>query len=455
MGKEFPLESVSVPKIKTEYRCIQTRIPVPESIKIIEGMRNLEPRSMSGQPPVIWEKGEGFCIHDPYGNKWIDFSSGVLVAASGYGHPDIVKSIINMANNGLYHAYAFPTNVRAKLVEKIVSIAPEPLNKVFLLTTGAEAVECCIKLARTYGLRNFGKDKNILLTYENAFHGRTMGAQMAGGNSSLKEWMGEMDPRFQQVPFPDGFRNKDISFKGFEIELEKRNIDPKNVCALMAETYQGGNASMWTPEYGKAMRKWCDENNILLILDEVQASFGRTGRWFAFEHLGIMPDLVATGKGISGGMPLSAVLGRSDVMDQFGPGEMTSTHSANPICSTAALANINVIENENLLENVNMLAPVLYEGAKDIQKSSNDFIGHIESVGLVAGLQFVEPGTIDPKPELAWNVVKSSVESGVMLFAPVGIMGSTVKINPPLNITKEALLEGLSVVKEVVAKLSF
>ena len=384
-------------------------------------------------------------------NGWI-FSSGVLVAASGHGHPEIVKAIVDMANKGLYHAYAFPTEIRGKLVNKIVSLAHESLNKVFLLTTGSEAVECCIKLARTYGLRNFDKKKNILITFENAFHGRTMGAQMAGGNSTLKEWIGDMDPRFQQVPFPDGFRNKDISFKGFEKSLEKKNIDPKNVCAVMAETYQGGNVSMWSPQYAKAMRKWCDENNILLILDEVQASFGRTGKWFAFEHLGIVPDLVATGKGISGGMPLSAVLGRGDVMDQYGPGEMTSTHSANPICAAAALANINVLENEGLIDNVNKLAPVLYDNVKDIQNSSNGYIGHIESVGLVAGLQFVKPGTTDPEPEIAWNVVKSTVESGVMLFAPVGIKGSTVKINPPLNITKDALLEGLEVVKEAVIK---
>ena len=408
---------------------------------------------MGGQPPVVWHHGEGACVCDPYGNKWLDFSSGVLVTASGHGRPEIVQAIAAMAGQGLYHAYGFPTEIRAQLIDALSAFIPPPLKRVFLLTTGSEATECCIKLARTQGLDIGGTQKSILVGFDNSFHGRTMGAQMAGGIPALKTWMGDADPRFVQVPFPDGFRQTDVGFDVFERSLADQGVNPDDVCGVMSETFQGCNATLMPAAYAQALRAWCDEHQALLIFDEVQAAFGRAGRAFGFQHLGVTPDLAACGKGISGGMPLSAVIGTEALMNQYGPGEMTSTHSANPICCAAALANLEVIRKDGLIENARRLEPVLREGIAAIAQASKGRVGAVSAVGLVAAIQFTVNGTPEPDPGIAWEVVKKAYERGLLLFAPVGVGGCAIKICPPLVIEEEALREGLAVLEAIVAEL--
>lgn len=450
--KEFPLAPREVERVETRRRRIVTPIPAPESIPVLEQMRAAEPRSMGGQPPVIWHSGEGCLIRDPYGNQWIDFSSGVLVTASGHGHPRIVSAIQEMAGRGLYHAYCFPTDIRAQLAAKIADLLPDPLSKVFLLTTGSEAIECAIKLARTRGAAVGGPGKRVLVTFENAFHGRTMGAQLAGGSPGLKSWLGGDHPDFVQVPYPDGFRCPDNSFSVFEATLAKKGVAPESVCGVMSETYQGCNARLMPAEYAQALRRWCDERRAVLILDEVQAGFGRTGTLFGFEHYGIVPDLAVFGKGISGGMPLSAVAGTDELMSIYGPGEMTSTHSANPICAAAALANIEVILDEDLVNNARSLEPVLLESGRRMMAGTRGRIGRADGAGLVMAIQFVEPGTTDPDPEIAFDVVRAAIERGVMLFAPVGVGGGAIKVNPPLVIDEDTLREGLEVIERIVSE---
>jgi 4-aminobutyrate aminotransferase/(S)-3-amino-2-methylpropionate transaminase len=449
--REFPLTPIEVDHIETKYRHIRTAIPVPESIPILQRLRAAEPRSMGGQPPVLWDSGEGCLIRDPYGNQWIDFSSGVLVTGSGHGHPKIIKAIQETAGDGLYHAYCFPTEIRARLTAKIQSILPSPLTRVFLVTTGSEAVECAIKLARTRGMELGGGSKNVIVTFENAFHGRTMGSQLAGGSAALKSWIGGESPEFVQVPFPDGFRCPDTSFDVFTSALARKGVSPDSVCGVMSETYQGCNASLMPAEYAQALRKWCDTHGAVLIFDEVQAGFGRTGTLFGFEHYGIVPDLACFGKGISGGMPLSAVAGTDELMSLYGPGEMTSTHSANPVCAAAALANIEIILDDDLVGNAKKLEPILLNAGKEMAAASNGRIGRADGTGLVMALQFVTPGTTVPDPEAAFEVVSKSIERGVMLFAPVGIGGGAIKINPPLLITEEMLREGLEVIAGIIA----
>ena len=451
--KEFPLVPETVEPVKTKYRTISTQIPVPESIAALKKLRELEPRSMGGQPPVLWHHGKGFTISDAYGNTWLDFSSGVLVTASGHGRKEIVKAISDMAKQGMYHSYCFATDMRLKLVEELTTFLPPPLKRIFLLTTGAEATECCIKLARTWGTKIGGARKRILVSFENGFHGRTMGAQLAGGSAGLKSWIGE-DPTFVQVPFPDGFRQPDTSFAVFEKALAAKGVKPADVCGVMGETYQGCNACLIPAHYAQSLRKWCDANKALLIFDEVQAGFGRTGKPFGFMHTGIVPDLAACGKGISGGMPLSAVLGTDELMNMYGPGEMTSTHSANPICSAAALANLQVIKKDKLIENTAALAPLMAEGTKRIAKAAGGHIGHWDATGLVGCVQWTQPGTTTPQPELAWQMVWRAVKRGVMLFAPVGVGGCAIKLCPPLMVTKPALREGLKVVEEIAAEIA-
>ena len=450
--KEFPLIPHQVEPVDSGRRRICTPIPVPESIPILESLRTAEPRSMGGQPPVIWDGGEGCLIRDPFGNQWIDFSAGVLVTSCGHSHPEIVEAIRRMVENHTYHAYCFPTEIRAKLTAKVKSLLPNPLSRVFMLTTGSEATECAIKLCRANGLDAVGPQKRVMVTFENAFHGRTMGSQLAGGIPALKAWLGGGHPDFVQVPYPDGFRCTDTSFDVFVKTLSELGVEPDTVCGVMSETYQGCNAALMPRQYAQDLRRWCDDYGAALVFDEVQAGFGRTGAMFGFEHYGIVPDLACFGKGISGGMPLAAVVGTDKLMSLYGPGEMTSTHSANPVCAAAALANIDVICRDGLVDNARRLEPVLLDAGERMKDTSSGRIGRVDGKGLVMALQFVTPSTTNPDPETAFEVVKKCVERGVMLFAPVGVGGAAIKVNPPLVIDEQTLREGLEVVREVVAE---
>jgi 4-aminobutyrate aminotransferase/diaminobutyrate-pyruvate transaminase/4-aminobutyrate aminotransferase/(S)-3-amino-2-methylpropionate transaminase len=454
MGDAYPIEPVSVPKVKTEWRTIQTPIPHPESVPMLQKLRQVEPWCMEGQPPIIWDRGEGASVFDAYGNKWIDFSSGVLITNAGHGRREMIDAIVRQAQHGLLTSYCFPHAARVELTEMLQKQAPRPDDKVMLLSTGSEAVELSIKLSREHA-RRIGKVNPVLVSFSNAFHGRTMGSQLAGGIPGLKEWIGYPDEHFVNVAFPDGgvrCTPEENDFRAFEAALARRGISPDRVCGVLSETYQGGNSSFAPPAYMQALRKWCDRHQAVLTLDEVQAGFGRTGKFWGFEHYGIIPDLIACGKGITGSLPLSAVIGRKDLMDQFPPGSMTSTHSGNPICCAAAVASLKLILNEKLPERAARLGEVMQPICARIQKRFADAIIAHHGKGLVASLHCVKRGTREPDGKLAWRVVGRAVQSGVMLFAPVGFAGASVKLSPPLVIEETALREGLQVVEESFAQ---
>jgi 4-aminobutyrate aminotransferase/diaminobutyrate-pyruvate transaminase/4-aminobutyrate aminotransferase/(S)-3-amino-2-methylpropionate transaminase len=442
-----------VPSVSTPFRRIVTDIPVPESLPILKRLLDHEPRSMGGQPPVIWDRAEGVQVYDRWGNMWLDWSSGVLVTNAGHCHPKIRQAILDQVNHGLIHNYCFPSEIRAAAVEKLAGVAPQGLDKVFLLTTGAEACECAIKLARTWGRHTGGDRKIAIVTFQNAFHGRTMGAQMAGGIPALKQWIVNLDHDMVQAPFPDGFRCPDTSFEGFLRALSEQGVAPDRVAGVMSETYQGGNASFMPPEYAQKLRRWCDEHGALLIFDEVQAGFGRTGKYWGFEHYGVTPDLICCGKGISSGLPMSAVIGRPDVMDFYPPGAMTSTHTGNPVCAAAVLANLRVIEEEGLVERARKLGDILVPEAIRIGRRFARHVGAVHGLGLVASMHIVKPGGIEPDAATASAIVRRCVEKGLMLFAPVGYGGASVKLSPPLVISEEALRDGLCALEEALEEV--
>jgi 4-aminobutyrate aminotransferase-like enzyme len=195
------------------------------------------------------------------------------------------------------------------------------------------------------------------------------------------------------------------------------------------------------------MRQWCDENQILLTCDEVQAGFGRTGKFSGFEHYGIVPDLSTWGKGISSSLPIACIIGSREVMDLFPPGSMTSTHSGNPVCAAAALASLDLILNENLVENARVMGDRMLNYFHAM-KAKYPQIGWVDGKGLVAGIACVKPGTKEPDADLAWNAIRASIERGVLMFSPVGFGGGTIKVCPPLNITQEAVDESLAVFEE-------
>lgn len=454
MGKAFDIRPRDVARLDTGFRRILTKIPAPQSLEVLQILHRFEPVSMTGQPPIVWDKAEGCQVYDRYGNMWLDWSSGVLVTNAGHGAKEVKDAILNQVEKGLLHNYCFPSAERAALVQYLAGLCPEPLKKVFLLTTGSEATECAVKLSRTHGQRVGGKQKIGMVSFQAGFHGRTLGAQMIGGIPALKEWIVNLDPDTHQVPFPDGFRTEDTRFDVFLRALEEQRVRPGQVAGVILETYQGGSASFAPKEYIQELARWCREHKVLLTFDEIQAGFGRTGTLFGFEHYGVVPDLICCGKGISSSLPLSAVIGRPDVMDLYGPAEMTSTHTGNPVCVTAALASLKKITEGGLVENAKAMGEVLLDGLEQIRKRHPQIIGAVQGRGLVAGLHMVKAGGKEPDGDLAFSVVEKAFQKGLLLFAPVGVGGATVKISPPLTITKDAVLDGLSAIEEAVHEAS-
>ncbi len=446
---QYNLEPVDVPAVETKYRRIQTKLPVPESLEIFERLSVSEPRSMMGQPPVVWEKAEGFLVEDRWGNRWLDWSSGVLIANSGHGRKEVRDALKKIIDKPLLSTYVFVHEKRSELTSMLQKLAPvQNEYSVFLLSTGSEAVENALKLARTYALEKHGKEKRYIVSFKNAFHGRTLGAQLAGGMDKLKTWIVGEGETFIQVPFPDGYKNEDIRFELFLESIKEQHIKPEEIAGVITESYQGVGPDFLPEEYALELQDFCKKYDIISIYDEVQAGFGRTGKMFTFEHYGVEPDLITCGKGISSSLPLSAVIGKKKVMDLYAPGSMTSTHSGSPLPVVAAIENLKLIEKEHLVENSRKLGDVLLPGLQKIADQYPERLGCLHGKGLVAGIQVVKPGTKEPDAETAKLINEKCFHKGLLMFAPVGIAGECIKIAPPLTITRDALEEGLFVLKE-------
>ena len=447
---KYNLTPVDVPKVGTKYRTISTKLPVPESLSIFESLSESEPISMMGQPPIIWDKATGFQVFDKWGNKWLDWSSGVLIANAGHGREEIINGLNEVIKNHLLATYVFVHEKRVELTKMLQAISPDPKNySVFILSTGSEATENCIKLAKTYAFEKHGPQKKYFVSFKNAFHGRTLGAQLAGGMDKLKTWIVDEGKTFIQVPFPDGYKNVDTSFDLFLDTLKEKGVKPEEIAGVMTESYQGVGPDFMPKEYAQKLVEFCKKHDIITIFDEVQSGFGRTGKMFAYEHYDIKPDLVACGKGISSSLPISAVIGRKDIMGLYAPGSMTSTHSASPLPVAAAIENLKIIQNDKLVENAAALEKVLMAGLDKIQRKYPEVLGCLHGKGLVAGIQVVNKGTKEPDSEMAQKINEKCFQKGLLMFAPVGIAGECIKIAPPLMITEEALKEGIEVLEEV------
>jgi 4-aminobutyrate aminotransferase-like enzyme len=447
----YDLTPVEVPKVETKYRSIKTKLPVPESLPIFDSLKQSEPRSMMGQPPVVWDKAEDFMVSDRWGNRWIDWSSGVLIANAGHGRKEIRDALHEVIDHGLLASYVFVHERRARLAEMLRGLSPDPQTyRVFLLSTGSEATENCIKLSKTYGLEKYGPNKKYFVSFNNAFHGRTMGAQLAGGSDRQKGWMVDLDPTFVQVPFPDGYKNEDTSFDLFLRTLEQRGVVLRDIAGVMTESYQGGGPDFLPGDYAQKLEGFCREHDIVMCYDEVQAGFGRTGKMFGYEHYGVRPDLIACGKGISSSLPISAVIGREDIMGLYAPGSMTSTHSGSPLPVAAAIASLEIIQKEHLAERAARLGGILIPELRRIHQKYPKALAWVQGKGLVAGIQVVKPGTKTPDPDTALKINVACFQKGLLMFAPVGAGGECIKIAPPLTISEVALRESIQVLEEAL-----
>ena len=446
----------TVPKVNTKFRKIVTQIPNPSSLSLLNELEKYESRSMHGQLPVVWDKAKDFQVWDKDGNCWIDFTSTIFVTNAGHANPRIKKALQSIIDKELIHTYTYATEIRLKYLKKLIEFTPKQFEKAFLLSAGTEATECALKLMKMYAPKN-GKRKSGIISFEHSMHGRTMGVQMLSGTKESRAWIGHEDPNsyLLDFPYPWSLVDKDgnkISGKEKFLndinELKAKGIDfDKDITGFLLEAYIGWGAVFYPKDYAQELAKFAKEHNILLCVDEIQGGFGRTGKLFVYEHYDIEPDLITCGKGISSGLPLSAVMGRKEIMDLPEIGSMSSTHSANPLCCAAGLATLEALESDNLVEASMRKGEILHSRLNELKAEYSDRISHVLGKGLLAGILFVKPLTKELDSEFATKVCEKAMEKGLLL---VHTGRESIKMGPPLTISEEALNEGLDVFKECI-----
>jgi 4-aminobutyrate aminotransferase-like enzyme len=449
----FSRVPVKRPPVKSQFRSIQTALPVPESLPIFEDLDRYESRSMHGQVPIVWDRAKDFQIFDKWGNSWIDFTSTIFVANVGHSNDRIRTAIKEMVDHDLLHTYSYATEIRARFLKKLVEATQ--FEKAYLISTGTEATEMVVKLMRMEAKR-VGKRRFGIVSFEGSYHGRTQGAAMIGGNAAGRTWIGFEDPNVWQVPFPYSWSLApgETGAQRFEQHIELlrgRGIDPaRDIAGLMFEVYIGWAAAFIPTDYVQAAARFARDNDILLGFDEVQGGFGRTGKMFAYEHYDVEPDLIACGKGISSSMPLAAVMGRARLLDLPETGSMSSTHSANPIACAAGLANLDEITERDLVEAAAIKGERLFSRLSELQARYPARISHVTGQGLLAALIFRDPVTGDADGPIASLICERALHKGILL---VHTGRESIKFGPPLTIPLEALEEGIDVLQEAMDEI--
>lgn len=410
---------------------------------------------MHGQLPLVWDRAEDFSIFDAAGNRWIDFTSTIFVANVGHSNQHVTAAMKAALDRPLYSCYAYANKIRAQYLEKLLAFAGPPFEKAFLLSAGTEATEAALKLMRMHGQKQ-GKRRRGIICIEGNWHGRTLGAQMMSSNLAQREWIGYQDADIHHIPFPYPWLLKDRSAVALLDEglkkLSSAGIDlAQDVCGFMLETFQGWGAVFYPEDFVQAIERVCRQHGILLTFDEMQAGFGRTGQKFGYQHYGVTPDLICCGKGMGGGVSLSGVLGRAEIMDLPDVGNMSSTHSANPLVCAAGMAVIEEIEGRNLVPETARKGDLLFGGLRRLQARFPDRISHLLGRGLISAVLFHHPKTGEPDGPFTSRVAERCMQKGLLV---VHTGRESIKIGPPLTITDEALLEGVEVMGEAIAEVA-
>jgi len=451
MPHSFDIAPTGVPHVSTTYRKIATPIPAPGTEQIIARLESVESRSMHGQLPIVWSGAEDFIVTDIGGNRFIDFTSTIFVANVGHSNVRVTDAIRKALDAPLYSSYAYMNTIRADYLERLIEFAGQPFEKAFLLSAGTEATEAALKLMRMHGAR-IGKQAQGVICIEGNWHGRTMGAQLMSSNRSQSAWIGHEDPDVHHIPFPYPWDTTIVDAEQFLSDgLSALAADGVNlatdVCGFMLETFQGWGAVFYPKAFVQAIEAVCRQHGILLAFDEMQAGFARTGKAFGYQHYGVTPDLICCGKGMGGGLPLSGVIGRAEVMDLPEVGNMSSTHSASPLVCSAGLAVLDEIVDRDLIHESERKGKILAASLDALCADDGTRLKHQSGHGLIAALLFFDPATGEPDSKFTSRVAEICMQKGLLV---VHTGRESIKIGPPLTITDEALEEGLMVLRDAV-----
>jgi 4-aminobutyrate aminotransferase/(S)-3-amino-2-methylpropionate transaminase len=428
---------------------LRTELPGPRSRAILERLDRVIAAPLSVTHPIVVEEGRGALLTDVDGNTFIDFTGGVGCLNVGHAHPAVVAAAQEQLQRFAHTDFTIvPYEVYVTLAERLLERAPfrGPAKAAFF-NAGTEAVENAVKFARASTRRA------AVIAFEGAFHGRTLlSLSLTSKTHPYKAGLGPFAPEVYRVPFPRSYRGPSTEEALDALErMFKVQVAAEDVAAIVVEPVQGeGGFLPAPPEFMAGLRRICDEHGIVLVVDEVQTGFGRTGKLFAIEHYDVEPDLITIAKSIAGGLPLSGVLGKAELMDAPDDAAVGGTYVGNPVAQAAALAVLDVIDEEQLLERAVRLGETMRSRMLDWQERFPS-IGEVRGLGAMLAIELVsDRDTKEPAAQLASDVVQAAFERGLLLLK-AGVYGNCIRVLSPLVLTDAELDEALAVWEDSLA----
>ena len=404
-------------------------------------------RGVGVMTQIYVDKAENAELWDKEGNRYIDFAAGIAVVNTGHRHPKVIAAVRDQLDHFTHTCHqVVPYENYVRLAERLAAIAPiKGEKKAIFVTTGAEAVENAVKIARA------ATGRQAVIAFSGAFHGRTfMGMALTGKVVPYKVGFGAMPNDVFHVPFPVPLHGVSVQQSLDTLNyLFKADVDPKRVAAIILEPVQGEGGFYEAPrEFFKALRVICDEHGILLIADEVQTGFARTGKMFAMEHHDVQPDLMTMAKALAGGFPLAAVVGRAEVMDAPAPGGLGGTYGGSPMGIAAAHAVLDVIEEERLCDRANQLGSRLKQHLESLRPDVPEIVD-IRGPGFMNAVEFNDAKTGKPSAEFAGKVRTEALRRGLILLT-CGVHGNVIRFLSPITIQDEVFTEALGKLEDSI-----
>lgn len=433
-----------------QSRKLVTELPGPKAQELRERLETYVPKAISPSTPAFVERAEGGIVEDVDGNRLIDMGSGIAVTTVGASHPKVVQAVQDQVADFTHTCFMVtPYDSYTQLAQRLDDLVPiSGQTRTVLFNSGAEAVENAVKIARAH------TGKQAIAAFDHAYHGRTtLTMGLTAKNMPYKDSFGPFASELYRVPgsypYRDGLTGEEAAAR--TIESLESQIGASNLAAVVMEPIQGEGGFIVPAEgFLAKIVDWCKANDVLFIADEVQTGFVRTGDWFASDTEGIEPDLIALAKGIAGGMPLSAVTGRSEVMDSVHAGGLGGTYGGNPVAVAAGIASLEVMEEEDLVSKAKHIEKVITDHFVQIQQD-DPRIGDIRGRGAMMAVELVDPQTNEPLAQLVNDVAVEARKQGVVTLT-AGTYGNVLRFLPPVVIGEDLLKEGLSVITDILAE---
>lgn len=406
---------------------------------------------------ILADHAEGSFIYDVEGNRYLDFTCGIGVTNAGHCHPKVVAAAQEQAGKFIHaQANIVVHKPMLELVEQLKTVTPQGVDRYFFSNSGAEAIEAALKLAR------YATGRTNIIAFQGAFHGRTVGTMSLTSSKVLyRSHYAPLMAGVHVAPYPYAYRYgmapDDCSeFCLGELDYMLATVTaPDETAAIIIEPILGeGGYVVPPPGFLQGLRRLCDKTGILLILDEVQTGFGRTGKWFGHEHFGINPDIMVMAKGIASGFPLSAIATRKDIMDKWPPGTHGGTYGGNAVACAAGAATIEAMKEEHMVENAARLGPILLGGLRDLQEEF-PVIGDVRGVGLMAAAEFTAPGNDwHESKNMAKAVQKHCLDDGKLMLLTCGPYENVIRWIPPLITNEGQIQEALGIFQNAVKQVA-